>query len=155
MVPPGIYHLTAKGANSVRPLVESDPVAIDIERPDDPIKLKTELDLLDFEAVGDQLPITALGTFSDGNTLDITYSSRTTYISNNPNVATVSGEGIATAVGLGETQILIRVVPASTKKSVPAFSIPVRVHKPKANDSSTARPNSCSANSGKANHASQ
>src|SRR5438046_8868729 len=102
--------------------------------------MRAEPALLDFDAVGDQHSFIALGTFADGTTLVITHSSKIMFVSNNPKVATVSVEGIATAVSPGETQILVKTISASGEKPAPVFSIRVQVPKAGANDSSTARP---------------
>ncbi len=106
-VNPRIYHLTAVGVSPSGP-VSSDPINIDIEPQYETNQVSAEPDTLDFDAIGDQLRITAYGTFPDGNKLDITYSSKTAYISNDPKVVTVSNEGIATAVGPGHTFILVQ-----------------------------------------------
>jgi hypothetical protein len=57
-IPPRTYHLTAVGSNSSG-LVESDPIAIDIERPDDPVELWAEPLSLNFGQVGAQRSIIA------------------------------------------------------------------------------------------------
>lgn len=54
-------------------------------------------------ALGTTLQFTAIGTYSDGSTQNI--SSQVTWASTNANVATISASGIATAVGQGTTPI--------------------------------------------------
>jgi uncharacterized protein YjdB len=64
--------------------------------------------------------VRVLGAFGDGSQEALTKSSKTTYTSANPNVATVSADGLVTAVGPGKTSIQVR-TPTHD------FSIPVTV----------------------------
>lgn len=104
---PGVYHLTAIGANSTGD-VESDPVAIDVERQFFPNSIVTAPSVLSFTAIGNRLPIQVTGTFSDGTKLDVTRSRQMVFTSNNTQIATVSSSGIVTAVGPGQTSILVQ-----------------------------------------------
>jgi hypothetical protein len=121
-IPPGTYHLTAQGSNSSGG-VQSDPVPIDIERPDDPVQLWAEPLSLNFKEVGAQRGIIVYGTFADGTKLIISSSSKTFYVSDNTQVATVTGNGLGfglvTAVAPGQGSIIVQ--------SGPSLSFPVVV----------------------------
>ena len=54
--------------------------------------------------VGLVLQLAATGTYSDGSTADI--SDLVTWSSSNPNVATISSSGLATAVASGNTNVM-------------------------------------------------
>jgi hypothetical protein len=78
-ITPGTYYLTAVGLTSSGD-VESQPVAIDVEPqyyPSQPLSVAPESPVFNFTAVGDELPIRVIGSFSDGSTLDVTRSSNT------------------------------------------------------------------------------
>ena len=110
-IPPGLYNLTAVGTNSTGD-VESAPVVIDVEWPYYPTAITTNPPVLALDLIGDQMPIRVQGTFNNPGangvtTLDITNSTQITYSSNNPQVATVNGAGMITAVGAGQTAILV------------------------------------------------
>ncbi len=122
-IPPGTYHLTAQGSNSSGG-VQSDPVPIDIERPDDPVQLWAEPLSLNFKEVGAQRGIIVYGTFADGTKLiSFPSSSKTFYVSDNTQVATVTGNGLGfglvTAVAPGQGSIIVQ--------SGPSLSFPVVV----------------------------
>lgn len=106
-IPPGLYTLTAVGMNASGD-VESAPVAIDVEPKFVPTGIVANPPWLNLVAIGDQYPIRVIGTFVDGSTLDVTGSSRTVFSSNNTQVATVSSSGMITAVGPGQTGILVQ-----------------------------------------------
>jgi uncharacterized protein YjdB len=54
-------------------------------------------------AVGSTELFTALGTYSDGSTTDIT--SKVTWTSSDPNIATISSQGLVTGVATGYATI--------------------------------------------------
>jgi hypothetical protein len=105
-IPPGTYRLTAIGLTSTGDL-ESSPVPIDIE-PADPNSITASSPVFNFTAIGHKLPIEVKGHYTDGSTLDLTKSSRISFISKDPQVAIVDSTGMVKAVGLGQTSILIR-----------------------------------------------
>ena len=106
-VPPGLYNLTAIGTNAAG-AVNSLPVAVDVERQYAPVGIAAGPTSLYLKSVGDQFPLQVIGTFSDGSTLDVTHSTLMTYTSNNTQVASVNSSGMVTAVGPGQTTILVR-----------------------------------------------
>jgi hypothetical protein len=103
---PGKYTLTANGAIARGVGATSDPIFIDVERPDRPTSLKIEPSNLDMD-VGDQSVLRVIGTYANGSEVDLTTSTQTTFVSRMPSVVTVSGDGLVTAVGPGSTRILI------------------------------------------------
>lgn len=127
---PRIYHLTAIGVSSDE-VLNSEPISILVEPQDFPIALDTDPVLLDFESVGDTLPIYVTGTFWDDSTLDVSHSSRTSYTSKNPQIATVDSKGAVTAVAPGTTFILISTTNPDPTISKPYAAIMVTVRTPK------------------------
>jgi hypothetical protein len=121
-IPPGIYHLTAVGSQSGS-LVESLQVAIDVERGDDPVTIRVEPATIRFRGVGQKIPLRVIGTYADGSQTTLTASARTSYLSHDAKVATVSAAGVVTAVAPGNTSIEVR-TPAAN------YSIQVRVPAP-------------------------
>lgn len=103
---PGIYHLTAIGANSSGD-VESDPISIDVEPATFPTGLVASPNFFNFQTIGHKLPVSAIATFADGSNLDVTKSSQMSYSSTNSQVATVDSTGMVTAVGPGQAVILL------------------------------------------------
>ncbi len=57
---PGAYTLTAVGDSQRKPVVNSEPVTVAIERPDSPQSLNTDLSLT-FEYIGDSLALAVSG----------------------------------------------------------------------------------------------
>jgi hypothetical protein len=116
---PGTYRVTAVG-RTADGVVESEALALDVERPDQPTRIWAEPSIVQFTRIGDQIPLRVLGVFSDGSQVDLTRSSSTTFASADPHVAAITARGMVTAVGEGKTSILVR-TPSSD------YSIPVRV----------------------------
>jgi hypothetical protein len=116
---PGTYRVTAVGRTAVGP-VQSEPLALDIERPDDPTRIWAEPSSIQFTHVGDQIPLRVLGAFPDGSQSELTRSSRTKFASADPNIASITPNGMVTAVGEGKTSILMQTPSAD-------YAIPVRV----------------------------
>lgn len=117
-IQPGIYRVTAIGRTSSGD-VESEALTLDVEKPE-PSRIWAEPSLLHFTRVGDRIPIRVLGAFADGSSDELTKSTRTSFQSANPNIASVSAEGIVTAVSPGKTTITVH-TPSQQ------YSIPVRV----------------------------
>jgi hypothetical protein len=117
------YHLTADGSTEPGKGVSSDPVEIQVERPDRPLKLTAKHAVLNFMSVGHNDPITAVGQFADVGELDLRESTGVKYFSDNPRVATVNHDGLVTATGPGSAKITVRYNGASTV-------VPVAVEKP-------------------------
>jgi len=99
------YMLTAVGTTASGQAVFSDPVLIDVERPDRPVSIAATTPTLFFESLGDELPLTLLGTFADGSVLDVTHSSHVLYTTSNRAIAGVNTQGIVTAIAPGTTVV--------------------------------------------------
>jgi hypothetical protein len=116
---PGIYHVTAIGVTPTG-TVESDPLALDVERTDNPIRIWAEPSSIQFAHVGDRIPLRVLGEFADGSQNDLTRSSKTKFTSADTSVASVTSDGMVTAVAEGKASILMQTPSAD-------YTIPVRV----------------------------
>lgn len=109
-VPQGAYprksRITAVGVTNAGETVFGGSVQVDIERPDFPIKLRTELPSFMFRSPSDvPLPILLFAVFQDGSALDVRDSSRVSYFSVNPAVAQVDGDGDVRARKPGKTVV--------------------------------------------------
>ena len=104
---PGTYHVTAMGSLSGGETI-SDAVTLDVERAEEPGRIWTEPSTIHFLHAGDQIPLRVLGAFGDGSQEELTKSRKTSYTSANPRVATVSADGLVTAVASGKTAIQVR-----------------------------------------------
>jgi hypothetical protein len=122
---PGMHNIAAAGSASGVD-VDADPVSVDVERPDAPQFVTVELAILKFSGVGDDAPIITYGLFNDGNRINISRSTKTIYLSNDPTVATVSNAGLVTAVAPGKTTIAVN----TTDCTAPPFLIRVEVPYP-------------------------
>jgi hypothetical protein len=108
-VPPttssGTYYVTAIGVTASGESVESR-IEVDVERPDPPVTIRNELPALIVD-VGHRSLLLVTGTFADGSSVDLTYSSLSTYASSNLAVAKVAPNAFVTAVGPGSAEITI------------------------------------------------
>ena len=118
-IQPGPYRVSAVG-NSAGATVRSQALVLDVERPDQPTRIWTEPSIIQFTYVGDQIPLRVLAAFADGSRAELTRSSKTTFASSDPRVASITADGMVTAVQAGKTSILIRTPSAD-------YSVPVRV----------------------------
>jgi len=116
---PGTYRVTAVGRASGGD-VESKALVLDVERPDQPTRIWAEPSIIQFTHFGDQIPLRVLGAFADGSQAELTRSSRTTFASSDPRIASITAGGMVTAVQAGRTSILVRTPSAD-------YSVPVRV----------------------------
>ena len=106
-IPPDVesrtYTLVAEAAN----IVESAGVAIDIERPDLPTTVKDTLGYWTRE-IGETRQLYITGTFADGEVVELTRSKRTSYSSEPEAVASVTKEGLVTALRSGSATITVK-----------------------------------------------
>ena len=119
-IQPGMYTLAAWGATASGDTIESEFISIDVERPDSPSSFTVEPASLSLW-IGDQTSLRLVGTYGDSSTVDLTKSTQTSYVSQSPNVATVTADGFVTALGPGSTQIVINgsiVVPVSVSPPI-------------------------------------
>ena len=114
------YFLVVVGTTVAGEGVTSEEIKIDIERPDPPVRIRNEGSTISFDYVGDQARLLVTGTYADGSRATLTYSSLTSYSSDNPSVATVDSVGLVIAGAPGSAAITI----ANAGKSV---VVPVEV----------------------------
>jgi len=100
----GNHPLTAF-ASTPQGFLQSSPVLVDVERADLPKALALDPGTIMLSSPGQTLPLSLVGTFSDGTTLDLTNSSNVTYSSSVQTIATVDNNGVVTAQGSGTTQV--------------------------------------------------
>lgn len=118
-IQPGHYQLTADGVTTTGIETSSDPINIDIERPDAPISLSVQPSRLKL-SLGDAGYLRVIGTFSDGTTADLTLSTLTSYRST-PSVATVTSQGIVSPVAQGGGGVTVTYGNLSVGASVTVF----------------------------------
>jgi hypothetical protein len=88
--------------------VTSDPVTIDVEKPDAPQTLRPILPTLTFDRIGKEAEVRLEGVFADGVVVDLTHSKFTKYLSASPSVASTDADGNVTARGPGTTLVTIQ-----------------------------------------------
>ena len=103
--------------------VDSQPISINVERPDPPRRLETEPPGLSFRAIDGGAYISLYGFFADGSKVDLTHSTLTKYVSEDPRIATVDESAVVTPTGFGVTGIRI-------SNGGSAVRVPVGVRKP-------------------------
>ena len=103
----GPYEVSAVGSASNGSLVASPAISLQVDTQYLASLSGTQPSVLRFSAAGDAIPLHVTGLLPDGSQLDITHSVQISYASQNPQIATVDGEGIVTAVALGSTYIVV------------------------------------------------
>ncbi|HEX3103358.1 MAG TPA: Ig-like domain repeat protein, partial [Terriglobales bacterium] len=121
------YGLTATGGTSDGQVLYSNQVTIDVERPDLPTSLRAEPDSIFFSGQSGDEPLAVYGIFSDGSHPEVTQSSKVTFASSNPAIATVDGNGTVKPVSQGTATITATYSQAGNNVSV---AVPVKVPKP-------------------------
>lgn len=101
----------------------SAPISVVVQRPDMPTALSVHPSMIFLRYVGDTLPLTVFGTFSDGSVADVTQTTQLTVNSENASVA-VAQNGIVTAVNSGQTYIDLQYGSVVAKISV---SVPTAI----------------------------
>jgi hypothetical protein len=91
-ISPGLYAVTAYGGTAPGQGVTSDPVSLDVERPDSPVSILVEPTILEL-LPGEVGYLGVTGLFQDGTTFDLAQSTLVTYTSDTPGVATVGATG--------------------------------------------------------------
>ncbi len=102
----GKYPMTALGVPTSGENLHSDPIEIDVERPDLPVKLTNDTPRLYFRSPDGSDSLEPAATFRDGTTIDVRDSSKVTYRSTNPSVAQVGREGEITAKSPGVVLVI-------------------------------------------------
>lgn len=121
----GDRHLTAVRTPMKEPAEDSIPIILDVEPTEMPIRLKPLLGALIFRHPAGSFTLVPQAVFPDGTELDVTYSSRITYASLRPEIATVDWQGEVTAKAPGKTSIVLTY--AHDARKVQAI-VPVDVH---------------------------
>ena len=120
----GTYTLAALGTTPADTEV-AVRIEIDVERPDMPASLTARVPQVVFDRQGQQSTIALLATFADGNVLDATASSRVTYASSNPSVATVDDNGFLRGVGSGVAAITATyTLAAESRRALVRITVP-------------------------------
>jgi hypothetical protein len=102
----GLSFITASGGLANGQSVDSDPIDIDVERPDPPLDIWTEPSFLNVE-IGRQNRFDVLGTYADDPSVDLTESTQTTLVSEDPNIAKVTPQHNILGVSAGKTRIIV------------------------------------------------
>jgi hypothetical protein len=103
----GSYGVAASGFPAAGEPIDTDPISLDVERSDGPLRLKTQLSALHFDCVGDAGALIVYGYFADGSQVDLTHSSLTRYISGSLAIVEIDNNGLATATAPGSTSITV------------------------------------------------
>jgi len=118
-IQPGIYRVTAVG-RAWNGDVESEALTLDVESSQEPARIWIEPSIIKFARAGERIPVRVLGVFADASQKELTRSSKTTFISADPRVATVTADGVVVSMGPGKTSIQVRTPTLD-------YSIPVSV----------------------------
>jgi hypothetical protein len=116
---PGPYRVTAVGSLAGGEAV-SESLVLNVEKAEEPVRIWAKPSTILFSSAGERIPVRVLGEFGDGSQETLTKSSKTIYTSADARVATVSDDGLVTAVGPGKTSIQVRTLTRN-------YSIPVTV----------------------------
>ena len=120
----GRFVFTASGTTGPGQVFYSDPISIDVERPDAPISLSVNPSILTNMSVGNQSYIRDVqATFADGSTLNVENSDLTSFECDTPAVATVDANGMVNAIAPGVASIYVSYGGLS-------FQVPVTVRQP-------------------------
>ena len=108
-ITPGLYVMTASGVIAPGQGAESKGVSIDVERPDYPMTLNVEPITTIELKVGEEDVLSVVGKYKDGRTATLNGSTQIRFVSLTPKIVTVDKWGNVTAVGVGSTEIVVRV----------------------------------------------
>jgi hypothetical protein len=104
---PGLHPITAAGRAAGAPPVFSEPVEIDVERPDSPQWIKIDHPGLELK-IGHEIPIEVYGTYADGSIVPLSRSTRTKFKPTREGIVSVSWDGNVAALAVGSTTIVVR-----------------------------------------------
>jgi hypothetical protein len=105
-IQPGSYLITAVGVISPGQTVHSHPISITVEPSTNPDRYEVRPSTVTMW-VGGVAPLRVTGKYPSGPDLDITFSTQTQYVSENPAIATVDNFGRVTGVAPGLTYVVI------------------------------------------------
>ncbi len=80
-------------------------ITVDVERPDMPLNLWAQESGIFFEALGEEHRVMVSGVFPDGSDLELNESCCLSFSSSDAKVATVTDDGVVTAIGPGHAFI--------------------------------------------------
>ena len=128
-ISPGEYVFTALGSTGPGQPHYSQPIALEVELPNTPVKLTVSPSVLIDMSVGDRGYLSDVeASFSDGSRRFVDKSKRIFFHSEDPGVITINSQGLYTAVAPGSTSIsvsyggLITEVPVSIRHPVEVTS---------------------------------
>src|SRR5579872_982164 len=98
---------TAGGDTEEDGEIADDSITLDVEKPNAITSLKTNLHTIYMVQPNEPHTLEVMGTFDDGSKANLTESTRITYTSDNPEVATVNSVGEITSVGPGRATITV------------------------------------------------
>ena len=116
---PGNYRVAAIATMAGGETV-SERLVLDVEKAEEPARIWVKPATILFSSAGERIPVRVLGAFGDGSQQELTKSSKITYTSADPQIATVSDDGLVTAVGPGKTSIQVHTATHD-------FTVPVTV----------------------------
>jgi hypothetical protein len=112
---PGIYSVSAMAGLAGRAGQDGELVVavieVDVERREMPRGISPVARQVELRKKGQTSGIELIGDFGNGDLVDVTESTRVTFESSNPAVATVDRSGTITAVGAGQTEVIARYGP--------------------------------------------
>jgi hypothetical protein len=106
-LPEGAYHIRAMSQVAGK-FVESTPLTLNVAWPGKLVSAEPYPDAITFDSIGKNTQLKVLGTFENGAQADIARSQRSIYVSSDPNVATVSLDGVVTSLGNGKAKIILK-----------------------------------------------
>src|SRR5579872_1597506 len=87
--------------------IANDSITLDVEKPNPITSLQVDLDSIRMIRQNEPNTVMVTGTFDDGSKANLTESTRITYTSDHPEVATVNSVGEITSVGPGQATITV------------------------------------------------
>jgi hypothetical protein len=109
------YEFTAMGAGESADGIYSKPITVDVEPANPPTKLRSLSPGFNFRSPGGSLPVLLMADFANGEACDVTYSSRITYLSTQPEIVQVDEQGAVKAKSPGKASILVTYTQDSRK----------------------------------------
>ena len=106
VINPGKYSLTATGFTGPGKPIDSEPILLIVEFPDQPMAFKVQPSLLRL-SIGEKGYLLSYGVFPDGLRAYLEKSDLISFASGNPKVATVDHRGVVTALNPGSTTIKV------------------------------------------------
>jgi Bacterial Ig-like domain (group 2) len=126
------YKLTAQGAGPSQSHGYSLPVMIDVEEAGPPRSLVSRPRSIELRRAVDHMRLHIIGKFADNPFFEMTESTKITYVSAAPAIATVSKTGVVTAVAPGSTTItatsdkISTIIPVKIFEAVVLKATPVK-----------------------------